>query len=469
MSTFAGCLGGVSVEWGTGNGEYSTHINSNGMNGSITNKLSSGSALERDYSIAGCNEDGDKISISGWLVQTNTFESPPSGGYPAVTSWIMKEMSYNSAQDVDPGSIHVSIANRDNDWQMPTYAEVIPYVDGNQVSSDKGSFPQKNWVLVGIVPANENVLHAAMNMDTNQAVQLKGYMLGGDNMGAPSGYTLDGCSLDAAPPGCSADPCGWNGNFVVTSIKHGSSERVIDSQNEYVMGDVPIFGRTIYTIIILLSIVGAGAMFIFSRNMIMQSADERAQTMLSDDQMRAGKTAVHEAARHEARVKAQAAALKAEAKGKKRKPKAGDVPKFDVDAALAEDSPDASTGHFVAGTGATVTEEAKHMDEQISEMQEELELEMKFKEKGLRGLVGNIDSSGSQRRGRVTGGVSSTQTSTPKKSSSPETKAEAPKTRKTRKTKKSEPEPEEETVERHGTEVDGPDIIDDDDFGDFSF
>ena len=141
------------------------------------------------------------------------------------------------------------------------------------------------------------------------------------------------------------------------------------------MGDVPIFGRTIYTIIILLSFVGAGAMFIFSRNMIMQSADERAQTMLSDDQMRAGKTAVHEAARHEARVKAQAAALKAEAKGKRRKSKAGDAPKFDVDAALAEDSPSASTGHFVAGTGATVTEEAKHMDEQISEMQEELELE----------------------------------------------------------------------------------------------
>jgi hypothetical protein len=148
--------------------------------------------------------------------------------------------------------------------------------------------------------------------------------------------------------------------------------------------------------------------------------------------------------------------------------KSADAPMFDIGAALAEDSPGTNTGHFVAGSSVTSTDEAEAMEEMISDMQEEHAFEQELKDKGLRNIIGNARGSGKRstvgRKNVATTPHTSRLSSSPKPEPEPKSKP----TRKTRKTKSAEPEPveeEEETpVRRNDSEVN-----DDGDFSDFSF
>jgi hypothetical protein len=313
--------------------------------------------------------------------------------------------------------------------------------------TDRKSFPHDDWILLGLIPASENVFEAALLMDANQPVEITGYLIGDQS---PNHYDCHVTTVDN----------GWSGKLVVTSIKYGNDERIVDADQEYIHGDIPFLGRSIYTILLLLSVVGAGAMFIFARNQLVLGADERAQAMLSDSQMRAGKAASHEAVRHEARMEAQAEARRAEAEGISRTTVAGAIPKFDIDSALAGDTPGA-TEHYVAGTAVSATEEANRMDDMVVDMQADLAIEQELQKKGLRGIISDLSE----------GGNGPGQKGSSSRSPEPaETKTRpARKTRKTRKTDKSEDEPEPEPKARKSAKTDGPDITDDDDFGDFSF
>ena len=415
MPALAGCLSDTDVAWGTGSGEYSTDFEDNNL--TIWNNL--GASTTDEITVVSENES----TITGRLVQTRSFESP-SRSYRAMASWIVKEMSYSSAQDVDPTDVYVSIANLEKDWESPTLAKIL---------EDYGD----DWMVIGLVPENENVMDAILYLDTNQAIEISGYSLG-------------------------------DGNFLVTSITYGNGERVVDSSNEIVKGDVPLFGRTLYTIILLLSIVGAGAMYIFSRNVVMMSAEERAQTMLSASQLRAGKSAAIEAKRHDARVEAATSGKGNTGDGNKSNVAAT----FDVSAVLDSADSNKEPQHYVAGTGVTATEEAKKFEEEIKEMQADHAMEQELKQKGLRGIVQEF---GGGRRGqRVTGGV--TRTSRPNVEPKSEGKIEEviskdpikqfkKNVRKTRKTRK--------TVSKNDSESDSvvqdpPHKEEDDDFSDFS-
>jgi len=461
MPSFSGCIGGPNVTWGSSNGEYSTSFDSDGSTSitthsiSVTNKLSDTSSRQIDgesYDLDGC--ENSTFTVTGWLVQTKVFDQPQVQT-PAITSWMVKQMPYDDAGEVEPGSIFVSIV-KPEDWASPTTAEGIPMVDGTLGSGKARDFPHQGWILLAIIPANENVFDAAIQMDTNQAVRLNGYLRQGDT--TPRDSTVD-CNIRVSNNG-------WAGHFVVTSMNYGD-ERVVNSNEAYIGGDIPFFGRGLYTTMLLISIVASGALYIFSRNQIILGADTQAQAMLSEQQMRAGKSARHEAARHEARMAASTKSKESEYSGKPTK-KSADAPMFDIGAALAEDSPGTNTGHFVAGSSVTSTDEAEAMEEMISDMQEEHAFEQELKDKGLRNIIGNARGSGK----RSTVGRKSVATTphTSRLSSSPEPEPE-PKskpTRKTRKTKSVEPEPveeEEETpVRRNDSEVN-----DDGDFSDFSF
>tara|TARA_B110000438_G_scaffold58786_1_gene58853 strand:+ start:6097 stop:7419 length:1323 start_codon:yes stop_codon:yes gene_type:complete len=439
MPSLSGCIGGPNITWGASNGEYSTSLSSDsssvsGPEISVTNKLSSSSSQHYDsdsLELKQCN--GTKYSISGWLVQTKVFDQPQISTH-AITSWMLMQMPYEEAQEVELGSIFVSVVNSDKDWSSPKQAEGIPMVDGNLENGKASEFPHQDWTLIAIIPANENVFDAVIQMDTNQAVKLNGYLE--DVYISPD--QLNGCDIDASDSG-------WGGHFIVTSLTYGD-ERVVNSDEAYIGGDIPFFGRGLYTTMLLISIVASGALYIFSRNQIILSADSQAQAMLSEQQMRAGKSARHEAARHDARMAAATQAKNSEYTGKPTK-KSAAVPKFDIGAALAEQTP-GSTEHYVAGSSVVSTDEADAMDDMISEMQEEQALEQKLKTKGLRGIIG------SQRQN-----LSSPAKSKPK----PKT------TRKTRKTQtyNSEPKPTEEDEEKSVRKVD-PEVNDEGDFSDFS-
>jgi len=188
--------------------------------------------------------------------------------------------------------------------------------------------------------------------------------------------------------------------------------------------------------------------------------------------MRAGKAARHEAARHEARVAANTKAKESEYTGKPTK-KSKAAPKFDIGAALAEDSPGTSTGHYVAGSSVTSTDEAEAMDEMISEMQEEQAFEQELKDKGLRNVIGNMPKGGGGggRRTIATNPHTSRIAASSEPEPEPKPEPEPRPTRKTRKTRAIETEPEdaeEEDEEAPPRRVD-PDVNDEGDFSDFSF
>jgi hypothetical protein len=461
MPALAGCLGASPVGWGTGDGEYSVDLDESALTASITNKLADNKGSQLDdlgVDLIGC--EGETFILSGWLAQTRSFEKP-TGNYKAVTSWMIQQMSYEEAKDTVPGTVHVTIVSAKSDWGTPTSAYALP-----PGKADRKAFPHDDWALIGIIPGNENVLEAAMMMDTNQAVLIHGYFVGGTQGGTDTGplpLIGDACDLNLNNEG-------WDGHFVVTSLTYGTNDRVVDADTAYIAGDIPVVGRGIYTVILMLSIVGAGAMFIFSRNALVMSADEGAQSMLSEQQMRAGKAAAHEAARHEARIEAQSSAREAEASGKRR-PKGSEAsPRFDIGAALSQGEPGQSESRYVAGTGATATEDSERMDSMIHEMQEDLAIEQELQAKGLRGIVSDL-SSGAGPKGRVSAPPSQGASEPAEEPAAPSKKRV---TRKTRKTQKiiDEEEAEEEEAEptpRGSAHIEGPDLADDEEFSDFNF
>jgi hypothetical protein len=427
----------------------------------VTNKLASSTSHHVDadeLELEGC--ENSTFSISGWLVQTKIFDQPQTAD-PAITSWMVIEMPYSEAQDVEAGTIYVSVVNSEKNWATPNLAEGTPMIDGVPVDGKASEFPHRKWALLAIVPANENVFDAALQMTTNQAIKLNGYLTQiGSSINEDQ---ISDCQIDASSRG-------WSGHFVVTSMTYGD-ERTVNSEEAYVAGDIPVIGRGLYTTILLISIVASGALYIFSRNQVMLNADTQAQAMLSEQQMRAGKAARHEAARHDARIAAVVKAKESEYTGKPTK-KSAAAPKFDIHAALAEGTPGSSTGHYVAGSSVTSTDEAEAMEDMITEMQKEQAFEQELKEKGLRNIIGDMPKGGIGGKRKI---IATKPHTSRLESDSPEAETEPKRkpSRRTRKTRSADSEPEpveevEEEVEEPTTRRVDPEVNDDGDYSDFS-
>ncbi len=442
FTSFSGCIGGPSVSWGDG---YEVENNEDGTGITVTNTLSSSTSnhLEsEDITLQHC--ENSTYSISGWLTQTKVFDQPQTST-SAIASWMILEKPYSEAQEIKPGSVFVQIMSKEDDWPSPNQAEGVPMVDGVLASGKASDFPHNGWALLGIIPANENVFDAVIQMDSNQAVTLNGWILEDEYYAEDQ---IQNCALETSSDGLAR-------HFVVTSITYGD-DRLVSSSEAYVAGDIPFIGRGLYTTVLLISIVASGALYIFSRNQLILSADSQAQTMLSEQQMRAGKAARHEAARHEARMEAVSKAKVEDFSGRPKKKSSG-VTKFDINAALAEEGPGASTSNYVAGSSVTVTDEAEAMDDMISDMQKEQAFEQELQEKGLRNIIQGMPRGGGR---RTTGGPPRPVSNVSEPKEQPN-----PKSRKTRKTKSQEETTDD--IETPDRDVDS-EVNDDGDFSDFS-
>jgi len=475
LPSLGGCLGSPPVDWGADEGEYSTSLKTGetGVTGiTVNNNLGDSTfhyPFERD--VNSCpGDNGPEFHLSGFLVRTKIFDVPISNNTASVASWIIKIMSFEDAQEVEPGDLYFSVLKEDEDWATPTTVEGYEiHEQGNSAKTDE--FPHEDWAIVAMVPGHENIFDAMMQTEGNQPIRIDGYIL---PRGGVSGGTVDeGCNLQN---GRDSFYDGVQVEMVVTSITY-DNDKVVNSNDEYVAGDIPFVGRGLYTTILLISIIASGALFIFARNQIILSADTQAQSMLSEQQMRAGKSARHEAARHEARMVASTKAKEAEYTGKPSK-KSSAAPKFDIGAALAEDSPGTATGHYVAGSSVTSTDEADAMQDMITEMQEEREFEQELQEKGLRGMIGNLPRGGGGMRQSIATKPHTSRLSSQNKPQSepkpveeePEPKRKQKPTRKTRRTRSTESEPLPEAVEEEPEPVRrvDSDVNEDGDFSDFS-
>ena len=495
LPSLAGCLGGPSVTWGSDEGEYMTSVQEDNSEIRITNFLPENTAYHYATTslLTGCDGEGyangpnevlasesrEQFHLSGWLVRAKVFDEPTSNWTLSLSSWIIKMMPYEEAEDVEPGSLFFSVLQEDKDWPFPYRAEGYGMNTNNPpaIAPDSKEFPHDDWAIVGMIPADENIFDALIQIEGHVPISIDGYLVANlvdADIYTPSnahGFTMDENCQIGNSGGSSA--AGASLEMVVTSITYDG--KVVSSSEEYIAGDIPIVGRGLYTTILLISIVAAGALYIFARNQIVLNADTQAQSMLSEQQMRAGKSARHEAARHEARMAASAKAKEAEYTGKPTK-KTSAAPKFDIGAALAENSP-GTTGNYVAGSSATSTDEADAMEEMITDMQEERAFEQELQEKGLRGIIGNVPGgrAGGMRRSIATQPHTSRLSREPKSKSKPDpveeevqSKPKKKPTRKTRKTQRSEPEPEPIEEESEPVRRVDSDVNDEGDFSDFS-
>ncbi len=476
LPSLSGCLGGFPVTWGEGNGEYHATLE-DGESGApgvtISNRLGTPGELDEWRKISGCEGNSEAapqtVKISGYLLQSKIFENPAgteAAGTASLVSWVIKMMSYDDALEQEPGSLYFSV--KTDSWITPTTVqgyEAVENSEGGDTRQDE--FPFANWAVLGLVPSNENLFDALMQLEGNQAIEIEGWFLHGLSWDKHKNGENQGGWVDSGPIQRNApvnEDCnivdsnestlGPNAQLVVKSISYGD-ERVVSSEEKYVAGDVPFFGRGLYTTILLVSIVASFAMFIYSRNQLMLSADSQAQSMLSEQQMRAGKAARHEAARHEARMEAVARSKEEDFTGRPTKKSAG-VAKFDINAALSEQGPGASTSHYVAGSSVVATDEAEAMDDMIADMQKEQAFEQELQEKGLRNIIEGLPKGG--RRSAGGSGRPAPKVAEPKVESKP-------KSRKTRKTKSQEVEESEPEVEERRVD---PDVNDEGDFSDFS-
>ena len=465
----SGCLGGSSVDWGDDTGEYSTSLESDetGVTGiTVTNNLADNTAWHHwpvQKSLDTCDDDGSLFHLSGWLVRTKIFDSPINNGTNSVSSWILKIMPFEDAQDMSSGSLYFSVLQEDKDWVTPTRAEGYEVSD-TENAAETHLFPHKDWAIAGMVPGNENVFDALMQMEGNQAVRIDGYLssrfTGGQN---GDEFILDeNCNIQNSG---GATAAGVQVEMVVTSITY-DDERVVSSSEEYIAGDIPFVGRGLYTTILLISIVASGALYIFARNQIILNADTQAQAMLSDQQMRSGKAARHEAARHEARMTASAEAKDAEYTGKPIK-KSSAAPSFDIGTALAQDTPGTGTEHYVAGSSVTSTEDADTMEDMISEMQEDREFEQQLQEKGLRNIIGDVSQGGRLKERNIAAQTPTSWVAPTIPDPEPEVEPKRRATKRTRKTRTKMAEDPVEEDKEIVRKVD-PEANDDGDFSDFS-
>jgi hypothetical protein len=496
LPALAGCIGEPAVDWGSDEGEIQTSVNTGDFTASISSRTNPESdywVVNQDVTLIGCRADDaatnttdegeditsaaqnenwntqQKVRVEGWLTNTKLFVDggtiTSSQSQASMASFLIRLDHYSDVEGLNPGDVNLNVM----EWEDPMRVKALP--SGQTQPKD---FPHQGWAIVGIIPANENILNAANNLEAHQPIMLEGYLVvstkeNTSTLWASPAWTEDGCRIVSYwSPGAhtsQGQKKGWTGAMVVTDITYGSSSKQVDSKNSYIEGDIPIIGRGLYTTILLLSVVGAVALYIYSRNMIRMNANTQAQQMMSNVQLAAAKGASIEAERHDARMQAREQAQAAAAAGKQATGAAASVAVFDVEAALSSGSSD--SGNYIAGGGVTVTDEATDMKEMIEEIQEgaEAEQQMSQKPRFSRGEQREVRSSVT-----TTSTLDDSQPDVVEVAEQPKRKRAVRKTRKTRKTSRLDEEEDElKPKKRTESKPKGPDLVDDDDFSDFSF
>jgi hypothetical protein len=316
--------------------------------------------------------------------------------------------------------------------------------------------------VVGLIPANEEILKGFGALDAHQKISLKGWFLSDSNYPPNYPEVTGNCRIDGAE---TSNGGGFEGSMLVTQItlgKHG----VISESEPYDAFSVSPIGSAAYILLILFSFGGAVILFLLSTGMIRRGAKMTAKELLTEAQLLAARGVkkdisqvlkdIEEETGRGLDVKAaKADVVKAEKLSSKPEVELDD---FDVDSVLREGyRPDARSVRGVESGGVVTTDESELMDEHIADREAEIADDAEWVRGGRRG---------GYRGGGGGGGAPKEPEPEPEPSGSmtmEKGEAAKPKTRKTRSVKKKpEPEPEPEPEKR------GPDITDDEDFSDFS-
>ena len=460
----AGCVSPEMQEWGPdgievavdeseGTATFSTHTGDNDIENEIHDLL--GCDIHGTYFAV--NKSTDKpIRIEGWLHQTKHFpdaESTSTGEKVSTSAVIIQLGEYDEVTPPTLGKV-----DQVKQWNTP-FSGVKAIPPGFPSSTE---FPHDGWAIVGLIPANENILDGFAGLDWHQRISLEGWLIDGSSFGDKDVYVSDDgqCRIYA---GANID--GFRGAMVVTSMTLGE-HGLIDEENSYNAYSVPIIGSWLYYLFLLGSIAGAAVLFFLTSGLIRRGAKLSARELMTEAQMLAAKTVKKEVKHDIHRVKSETGEkkkIKAAKAQIKKAEKLSEKPSielddFDIDSVMREGSrPSAHSVRSSSSAGVIETEESVEMQEKMDEADSLRDLQDTIKERQMARLGGKME---------VPEGLPDKPDSKMSMSQSDAPQAK-PQTRKVRKTKAVKKEPEPEPKPKPPTKS-GPDIADDEDFSDFA-
>lgn len=457
----AGCVAPDLQEWspdgievvldeGNGTATMSTHVGELKLENDVVSLL--GCDAVGNFSAEPQNTD-QKVKIEGWLHLSQHFPNGAitnsKGEMMSASAVIIELKEYDKVVRPTKGKVDGV------KWHTPSYG-VQARPPGYTSSSN---FPQMGWAVVGLIPANENILKGFGGLDWHQKIRLEGWLLNGTYMGDNEIHVSDDgeCRVFA---GARLD--GFAGTMLVTSMTLGDHGE-IDATNSYNAYSVPIIGSWIYYLSLFAAVGGAVFLFFAISGLIRRGAKISARELMTEAQMIAAKGVKKEVKRDMLRIKSETGekikikASKAqviEAETRSQKPVI-ELDEFDVEGAMrAGQRPSAHSVRSASSGGVVETEESVDMQDQLAEFDAMRELESTI-ESRRRVLPGGPMVMPDDDEDEPTSGMVMSRT---------EIEEPEPKVRKTRAVKK---QPEPETKPKPPTKS-GPDIADDEDFSDFA-
>jgi hypothetical protein len=381
-------MASASPDWGIAEGEVMTVISDGGKSVTVHNRLSSsqgewaegdllpligcnnGTVPEMLNAVTPANEGGSPITVSGWLSHDKKFTDGGGKDNVAAHAIVMELVDWDEVQDwVIEDVTHVAI----DDWDSPTILE------GRPLGQADAKFPDPGWAVLGLIPASETVNDgfAALN-EWNRPIRLEGYLMGENDYHGQYGYPeVRNCKL------VDGSDEGYGGVFVVTSFQVGDRS-VVDADSGYQMGDIPVVGRVLYLMIVVLGGAGgAFGLFVYSTASIRAQAAADAKTMLTDEQIRGAREVAGQVREHE-KATEHLNSRKTEdidfSPKKDDDEPAIDLKAFDIGGMLDEDE-GSDVSEFLLhkkkgvrhGASVVQTEAAAVMDEELADMAEEAE------------------------------------------------------------------------------------------------
>lgn len=473
--SLAGCLAPSSAGWGDGGVSVST----DGMNATVVSDLTPSQTTVDEVMLAGCDTEGmigdaanqtGLITIEGHLAASTLYTSHGEdmrGLASGVTAAVILEaMSYGSAEAV-PNGQGARIPVRD--WTEPLYPSTGSGQSTSQRSvnvEDVDSDSNEPWFVLGLIPGSEHVAYGFGAMDdVHQPIRIEGYMVVSlDGTRTAPGLTSGARSQSGSPCLLDVDSSNKGTYYVIVhsiTLPGASVTMDGDADDEWVMGDVPLLGRSGYVVYFLAVAVGGGAaLYVVSSQRVKGVAASQAKVLLGKENMAKAETA-RKAPKRKAPEPARAAPEpKREKKPKKKEDSS--IGGFDLDAALSTQGSSASPKperSSRGGSSVVVTEEASNMATQTK-------------------AASSVSSSASsppweapastteRRSGGVTPmGGAPTRSGPPQRSAPPqrsEPAAEQPTVRRRRAVRKAAPEPEPEPEP-------APAPAEEEEFSDFSF
>jgi len=451
----AGCLSPDTQEWGSEGIEVS--IDNDAM--TVTMSTHTGDlSIDNDVAnLLGCDSNGNfsaianetstdnPVKIEGWLHLSKHFPEGAIGGESMSTSAVIIELGeYEEAVGPTEGKVDGV------KWSSPSVG-VKARPPGFSSSS---GFPQMGWSVVGLIPANEEILQGFAALDWHQPIALEGWLMDGSYMGYSEIHMSDDgeCRIYAG-----ANRDGFSGTMLVTSMTLGE-HGLIDESNPYNSFSVPVIGSWIYSLLILISFGGAFLLFIATSGLIRRGAKISASELLTEAQMIAARGVKSEYRKAVEEIEEDTGEKVDLSPTKSKKPKIEKRPEgesielddFDIDSAIhGAHRPSARSVTSTSSGKVVQTEESIEMQEKLDEYDAANELEKIAKEQG----------SGFVPSRTIIPSSDSTKTSVEK---TPETVKKVRKTRAVKKDEKPEPKTASPTKS-------GPDIADDEEFSDFSF